>query len=142
MRPKKKFSESVVLVIDDELFRIKPILKKLKNSIGHLHTASSADEGLKLYKELWAKIDYVILDQMMAIPDEWTENETNLGRETGYALLERLKKINNKVKIISFSHFKRHNMVRDSEFRGDIILYVNKPVLPSAFVSRVRNAVK
>lgn len=141
MSKNKKFSELVFLAVDDELHRIEPILEELEQEVHLLYKSEDALEAFEIYRKYWKKIDYIILDSMMPIPDDWTEKETYDGQETGFALLKRMKEINPDVHVIVFTIFKRHS-IHIEKYNNHIVLFLNKPISPRNFLSRLKQALK
>jgi len=54
-----------ILVIDDESAILNIVKTALEREGYTVHTASSADEGIKLYEEHWRNIELVLLDFWM-----------------------------------------------------------------------------
>lgn len=118
-----------VLFIDDDIGRISSHVEMLEMEGNRVETMSSAKEALATFSAHADEYDVIILDVMLP-RDDFTQEETNFGRETGLVLLEKLRGLDASIPIIVLT------VVRDPEARRRAasfraVTYVEKPLLPS-----------
>ena len=125
---KEFFGEGLILVIDDEPIMRKIAKKILMDSGYDVISATDGIKGIDLYKKHQADIRLVLLDMQMPKKD---------GKET---YLE-LKKINEKVKVILTSGFRKDERVEEILALG-IKDFIEKPYTFKQLAETVYHALK
>lgn len=93
-----------ILVIDDDCMYISSISKEFEKNSLEIDWTNDAGHALKKFNE--EEYHAIILDIMMTVPDDWSEDDKRKcekGINTGLVLLEKIRTIDSQIPIIIYT---------------------------------------
>jgi two-component system C4-dicarboxylate transport response regulator DctD len=132
--------ERRILIIDDDLKRIRSVIEMLQMEGYEVHHCSTAASALNVIQSDLPGFLLVILELQMPC-GPYSPEESSYGRRTGAVILKSLRDQNKDIPVVVFS------VVRDSSTKQEIlsmgrVRYIEKPCFPSVLVETVEELIK
>lgn len=127
----------MILIIDDELFRLDPLIATVQNEGIELKTIDNGTEGIEFVSKRITDLELIIIDLMIPYSEKSLENNY-----PGIELIVDIQKINSDLPIIAFTNVSKseiHEILKNLGVKETI---VKMDVSPSEFVEIIKKYLK